>query len=99
MCKFINADSLYFNITVANEGNAVAVATGYHLATGKTPIVYLQNSGIGNTMNPIISLINDRAYTMPCVFIMGWRGEPGIHDELQHMFQGEITLDEYSGPF
>ena len=93
LCNFVNNDWKCFNITAANEGNAVAAAAGYHLATGKTPIVYMQNSGIGNAMNPIISLISNKVYAIPCVFIIGWRGEPDIHDEPQHMFQGEITLD------
>ncbi len=80
------------HIIAANEGNAVGIAAGYYLATGKTPIVYLQNSGIGNIVNPVTSLLNDKVYGIPCIFIIGWRGEPGVHDEPQHIFQGEITL-------
>lgn len=79
------------HIIAANEGNAVALAAGYHLATGKIPVVYLQNSGIGNIINPVASLMNDKVYGIPCIFIIGWRGEPGIHDEPQHIFQGAIT--------
>ena len=56
------------------------------------PVVYLQNSGIGNIINPVASLLNDRVYGIPCIFIVGWRGEPGVHDEPQHVFQGEVTL-------
>jgi len=80
------------HIIAANEGNCVALAAGYHLSTGKVPVVYLQNSGIGNTINPIASLMNDKVYGIPCVFIVGWRGEPGVHDEPQHIYQGEVTL-------
>lgn len=80
------------HLIAANEGNAVGLAAGYHLATGKVPVVYLQNSGIGNIINPVASLLNDRVYGIPCVFIVGWRGEPGVHDEPQHVFQGEVTL-------
>lgn len=76
----------------ANEGNAVALAAGYHLATGKVPVVYMQNSGEGNIINPVASLMNDKVYGIPCVFIIGWRGEPGIHDEPQHIYQGEVTV-------
>lgn len=76
----------------ANEGNCVALAAGYHLATGRVPAVYLQNSGEGNIINPVASLLNDKVYAIPMVFIIGWRGEPGIHDEPQHIYQGEITL-------
>ena len=76
----------------ANEGNAVALAAGYHLATGKVPVVYMQNSGEGNIINPVASLMNDKVYGIPCVFIVGWRGEPGIHDEPQHIYQGEVTV-------
>jgi phosphonopyruvate decarboxylase len=80
------------HIIAANEGNAVALAGGYHLSTGKVPCVYLQNSGLGNIVNPVSSLLNDKVYGIPCVFVIGWRGEPGVHDEPQHLFQGEITL-------
>ncbi len=80
------------HIIAANEGNAVALAAGYHLATGKIPIVYMQNSGIGNTVNPIASLLNEKVYGIPCIFIVGWRGEPGVKDEPQHVFQGEVTV-------
>ncbi len=80
------------HIVAANEGNAVALAAGYHLATGETPVVYLQNSGLGNIVNPVASLLNGKVYGIPCLFLVGWRGEPGVHDEPQHRFQGEITL-------
>ena len=80
------------HIVAANEGNAVALAAGYHLATGKVPVVYLQNSGIGNIINPVASLMNDEVYGIPCVFIVGWRGEPGVYDEPQHIYQGKVRL-------
>ena len=80
------------HVIAANEGNAAALAAGYHLATGKVPVVYLQNSGLGNIVNSVASLLNEKVYGIPCLFIVGWRGEPGVHDEPQHIFQGEITL-------
>ena len=80
------------HIIAANEGNAAALAAGYHLATGKVPVVYMQNSGEGNIVNPVASLMNDKVYGIPCLFIIGWRGEPGVHDEPQHIYQGEVTL-------
>lgn len=79
------------HIIAANEGNAVALAAGYHLATGKVPVVYLQNSGVGNIVNPVASLCNPAVYGIPVLFLVGWRGEPGIPDEPQHAFQGPIT--------
>lgn len=79
------------HIIAANEGNAVALAAGYHLATGKVPIVYMQNSGEGNAVNPVASLLNQNVYGIPVIFIIGWRGQPGVQDEPQHVFQGEIT--------
>ena len=85
------------HVIAANEGNAAALAAGYHLATGKTPVVYLQNSGLGNIVNPVASLLNEKVYGIPCLFIVGWRGEPGVHDEPQHIFQGEITLSLLDG--
>ena len=80
------------HIIAANEGNCTALAAGYHLATGKVPVVYMQNSGEGNIINPVASLLNDKVYAIPVVFIIGWRGEPGIHDEPQHIYQGEVTI-------
>lgn len=80
------------HIIAANEGNCTALAAGYHLATGKVPVVYMQNSGEGNVINPVASLLNDKVYAIPVIFIIGWRGEPGIHDEPQHIYQGEVTL-------
>lgn len=80
------------HMIAANEGSAVALAAGYHLATKKIPLVYMQNSGIGNIVNPVVSLLNEKVYGIPCIFIVGWRGEPGVHDEPQHIFQGEITI-------
>lgn len=80
------------HIIAANEGNATALAAGYYLATKNYPCVYLQNSGIGNIVNPVTSLLNEKIYSIPVLFIIGWRGEPNIKDEPQHIFQGEITL-------
>lgn len=80
------------HIIAANEGNCTALAAGYHLATGKIPVVYMQNSGEGNIINPVASLLNDEVYAIPCIFVIGWRGEPGVHDEPQHIYQGEITI-------
>ena len=80
------------HVIAANEGNCVGLAAGYHLATGKVPVVYLQNSGEGNIINPVASLLSDKVYAIPMVFIIGWRGEPGVHDEPQHIYQGEVTL-------
>jgi phosphonopyruvate decarboxylase len=80
------------HVIAANEGNCTALAAGYHLATGKVPVVYMQNSGEGNIINPVASLLNDKVYAIPVIFVVGWRGEPGIHDEPQHIYQGEVTL-------
>ena len=80
------------HIIAANEGNCVGIAAGYYLATEKTPVVYLQNSGQGNIINPVASLLNEKVYGIPVIFVIGWRGEPGVHDEPQHIFQGEVTL-------
>lgn len=80
------------HIVGANEGNCVAIASGYNLATSKIPAVYLQNSGEGNIINPIASLVNDEVYGIPMIFIIGWRGEPDKKDEPQHIYQGKVTL-------
>ena len=80
------------HIVAANEGAAVGLAAGHYLATGKPALVYMQNSGIGNTVNPMASLMDDKVYQIPALFVVGYRGEPGVHDEPQHVFQGEITI-------
>ena len=80
------------HIIAANEGNCTALAAGYHLATGKVPVVYMQNSGEGNIINPVASLLSDKVYAIPEIFIIGWRGEPNVHDEPQHIYQGEVTI-------
>jgi phosphonopyruvate decarboxylase len=79
------------HMIAVNEGNALALATGYHLATGKVPCVYLQNSGLGNIVNPLTSLTHPKVYGIPTVFVVGWRGQPQVHDEPQHIYMGEIT--------
>ena len=81
------------NIITANEGNAIALAAGHYLATKEIPLVYMQNSGEGNAVNPLVSLADRNVYAIPMIFVVGWRGEPGIHDEPQHIYQGEVTLE------
>ncbi|MFH0814990.1 MAG: phosphonopyruvate decarboxylase [Candidatus Falkowbacteria bacterium] len=81
------------HIIAANEGGAIGLATGYYLATQKLPVVYMQNSGLGNATNPLVSLVDPKIYSIPMLLFIGWRGEPNKKDEPQHLKQGEITLD------
>lgn len=93
LCAYLSDNITHDNnIIAANEGNAVALAAGYHLATGKTGCVYMQNSGEGNAVNPLLSLIDKDVYNIPLLLLIGWRGEPGVHDEPQHIKQGKVTL-------
>lgn len=90
------------HIIAANEGTAMGLATGVHLATGGVPMVYLQNSGLGNTVNPILSLADNEVYGIPMIILIGWRGEPGVKDEPQHVKQGRVTpalLDAMELPY
>ena len=80
------------HLIAANEGNCTALAAGYYMSTGRIPTVYMQNSGEGNIINPVASLVNDHVYAIPMIFVVGWRGEPGVHDEPQHIYQGMVTL-------
>ena len=80
------------HVVSANEGGAVALAAGQYLATGAVPLVYLQNSGLGNAVNPLASLVDPGVYAIPLVLLIGWRGEPGLPDEPQHGPQGRATL-------
>lgn len=81
------------HIVAANEGSAVGLAAGHYIASGRPALVYMQNSGIGNAVNPIASLLHEQVYGIPCLFVVGWRGEPGVHDEPQHKFQGAVTVE------
>ena len=93
LCAYItNNVTREKNIIAANEGNAVGLAAGYHLATGKVGCVYMQNSGEGNIVNPLLSLVDEDVYHIPMLLVIGWRGEPGVHDEPQHKKQGKVTL-------
>lgn len=81
----------HHHIVTANEGGAVGLAAGYHLATGRIPVVYMQNSGEGNCINPLASLTDRDVYCIPALLLIGWRGKPGVHDEPQHVKQGKVT--------
>lgn len=80
------------NIIAANEGGAMGIAAGYHLATRKVPVVYMQNSGEGNIINPLASLTDKEVYNIPVLLVIGWRGRPGVKDEPQHVKQGKVTI-------
>ncbi len=92
-CAYIADNAGENNIIAANEGNAVALAAGYYLASEKIPVVYMQNSGIGNAVNPIVSLADKMVYGIPMLVLIGWRGEPYMKDEPQHKKQGLITVN------
>ena len=81
------------HIVAANEGSAVGIGIGYHLKTKKVPVIYMQNSGLGNAINPTISLANSDVYNIPLFFLIGWRGEKSdkFKDEPQHILQGKVT--------
>ncbi|WP_314312431.1 phosphonopyruvate decarboxylase [Hoylesella saccharolytica] len=93
LCAYLteNSESTK-NIIAANEGGAIGLAAGHYLATKEIPVVYMQNSGIGNAVNPLLSLTDEDVYRIPILLIVGWRGEPNIHDEPQHVKQGKITI-------
>src|SRR5215469_11332041 len=77
VCSYITSHTTENNHIIAvNEGAAIALAAGYHLATGKIPLVYMQNSGIGNAVNPLLSLADTDVYRIPMILLVGWRGEP-----------------------
>jgi len=92
LCAYItdHADAMH-NIIAANEGGAMGLAAGHYLATGKIPVVYMQNSGEGNIINPLASLTDKEVYNIPVLLVIGWRGKPGVHDEPQHVKQGKVT--------
>ena len=86
ICSFITDEvSKDKHIIASNEGGAVGLAMGYHLATGQVPLVYMQNSGFGNAINPLLSLADKKVYGIPMILLIGWRGEPNVKDEPQHL--------------
>ena len=90
------------HIIASNEGCAVGLAAGHYFATGTVPLVYMQNSGLGNTVNPLLSLADREVYSVPMLLVIGWRGEPNVHDEPQHIKQGRVTcslLDAMEIPY
>ena len=90
------------HIISANEGSATGLACGYHFATGRIPMIYMQNSGEGNMVNPLMSIADPDVYSVPMLIVIGWRGEPGVHDEPQHVKQGKVTctlLDAMKVPY
>ena len=92
LCAYITDNTNSSNhIISANEGGAISLAMGYHLATEKIPLVYMQNSGLGNTVNPLLSLADNSVYSIPMLLVIGWRGEPGKKDEPQHFKQGLLS--------
>merc|ERR1719247_1754377 len=90
------------HLIAVNEGTALAHAAGFHMATGRIACVYLQNSGLGNRVNPLLSLCSPKVYSIPTLLLIGWRGEPGKKDEPQHNVQGKLTpglLKEMNVPY
>lgn len=92
LCLCIDDRAKDNHILAANEGNAVAIASGYNISTSGFGVVYMQNSGLGNAVNPLLSLVDEKVYNIPMLLIIGYRGEPGVHDEPQHITQGELTI-------
>ena len=97
-CAYITEKNTDNHIISANEGSAIGLAIGHHLATGKVPVVYMQNSGLGNIVNPVLSMGDKDVYGIPMIMIIGWRGEmladgTQLKDEPQHKTQGRLTTD------
>lgn len=93
LCAYLTHNAEKKNhIIAANEGSSVGLAAGYYLATGNIPVVYMQNSGLGNTVNPLLSLMDKEVYNIPVLLLIGWRGEPEVKDEPQHVKQGKVTI-------
>lgn len=92
-CHYLEKYAKDRHVITANEGNAIGLAIGYHIATGKTPLVYMQNSGLSNAIDPLASLADKSVFSTPMVLLIGWRGQPGVKDEPHHEKQGIITPD------
>ena len=94
LCAYIsNGKPVKKHVIAVNEGAAMAIAAGFHLATGRMACVYMQNSGQGNAVNPLCSLFDKEVYSIPVLMVVGWRGQPGHKDEPQHVKQGKVTVE------
>ena len=91
-CGYINDVETKNHVIASSEGSAIGIGIGYHLATKKMPLIYMQNSGLGNAINPLLSLCDKEIYSIPMLLMIGWRGEPGKKDEPQHIKQGRVML-------
>ena len=102
-CNYALANCGGNNVIAANEGNAVGIAAGHYLATGEVPLVYMQNSGIGNAVNPLVSMADRDVYAIPMILLIGWRGQGDTEpNHPQHRTQGRITpllLDDMGIPY
>ncbi|MBU0959681.1 MAG: phosphonopyruvate decarboxylase, partial [Nanoarchaeota archaeon] len=90
--NFLNDEDKIPNIIAVNECEAAAISAGYHLSTGKIGVIYMQNSGLGKIVNPTTSLLSKEVYSIPAVYMIGWRGEPDKKDEPQHKMMGKVML-------
>lgn len=90
-CNLLDSNFNGQHILAANEGNAIALGVGHYLSTRTPPLIYMQNSGLGNALNPLISLADKSVFDIPLLLLIGFRGQPGHKDEIQHLKQGEIT--------
>ena len=79
------------HVIASNEGSAISLGIGHYLSTKKVPCIYMQNSGLSNALNPLISIAHEKVYSIPLILVIGWRGSPNIKDEPQHNVKGQIT--------
>ena len=91
LSSFLKTKNKKKHIIATNEGSAVSLGIGHYLSTKKLPIIYMQNSGLSNALNPLISIANKKVYSIPLILIIGWRGSPRVKDEPQHNVKGKIT--------
>lgn len=89
--NFIKDNKDFQHVAASSEGEACAISTGFHLAANRIPVVYMQNSGLGNSVDPLTSLLNEEMYNIPAILLISWRGEPGTNDTPQHTKMGRIT--------
>jgi phosphonopyruvate decarboxylase len=91
LCDQVDDRRSIQHIIAASEGSALALGGGHYLATGQRPLIYMQNSGLPNAINPYLSMCHPSAYAIPSIWVIGWRGEPGVPDEPQHRAIGAAT--------
>lgn len=86
----LDVSSEFMHVIAPCEASALGIASGLYVSTQEVPLVYMQNSGLNNSLNALTSLTSPEVFGIPLLLFISWRGAPGIKDAVQHSVDGEI---------